>query len=210
MDGSLWLEIVGYLGSALIAISMMMRSVLRLRLLNLAGAVVLTIYALLIQAWPIVALDGLITVVNSYQIWRLLQERRRHSEFDVLEVDTTSRYLRKFVSQYRDDIRTFQPHFAGTHVAERAFLILKDALVAGVVLVRASGEDRRTGVVELDYILPWHRDLQPARYLYEERQLLHQIGFDEVVSRPGSDKHRRYLERIGYEPDGDWYRRMLA
>lgn len=204
------LEIVGYVGSALIAISMMMRSVLRLRLLNLAGAIVLTVYAILIQAWPIVALDGFITVVNSYEIWRLLKERRQHSEFDVLEVETSSRYLRKFVSQYREDIRRFQPEFPGAHVAERAFLILKDALVAGVVLVRGTTDDRRVGVVELDYILPWHRDLQPARYLYEQRRLLHQIGFDEVVARPGTDKHRQYLERVGYERDGEWYRREVS
>lgn len=210
MDARFVLELVGYVGSALIAISMMMRSVLRLRLFNLAGAVVLTVYALLIGAWPIVVLDGLITIVNSVQIWRLMRERKARSEFHILEVDIDSRYLRQFVIQYRDDIKRFQPHFEGVVNTGRAFLVLKDALVAGVVLVRPSDDDPCVGVVELDYILPWHRDLRPARYVYEETGLLHWVGFERVVTRPGTEKHREYLESIGYRPDGDLYTRELT
>ncbi len=210
MDASLVLQIVGYIGSALIAISMMMRSVLRLRLFNLAGAIILTVYALLIAAWPIVVLDGLITIVNSVQIWRLLRERKAHSEFDILEVDIDSRYLRQFVIQYRDDIKAFQPHFEGVVNTARAFFILKDALVAGVVLVRPTAEDPCVGYVELDYILPWHRDLQPARYVYEDTGLLHWVGFEKVVTRAGSRKHREYLDRVGYRPAGDLYELELS
>ena len=210
MDASLVLELVGYVGSALIAISMMMRSVLRLRWFNLAGAVILTVYALLIGAWPIVVLDGLITIVNSVQIWRLLRERKAKSEFDILEVDIDSRYLRQFAIQYRDDIKRFQPNFEGVINTGRAFFILKDALVAGVVLVRPDPEDPCIGIVDLDYILPWHRDLQPARYVYEETGLLHWVGFEKVVTRPGSDKHREYLERVGYRPVGGVYELELS
>lgn len=204
MSTELILELVGYAGSALIAISMMMRSVLRLRVFNLAGAVVLTIYALLIGAWPIVVLDGIITVVNTVQIARLLRERRERSEFDILEVDVDSSYLRRFVITYSDDIKRFQPYFEGI-ISGRAFLVLKDALVAGVVLVRPSDDDPCVGIVDLDYILPWHRDLQPARYVYEQTGLLHWVGFEKVVTRPGTDKHREYLRRVGYRPDGELY-----
>jgi len=210
VNAPLLLEVVGYVGSALIAVSMMMRSVLRLRVFNLAGAIILTVYASIIGAWPIVVLDGLITIVNTVQIARLLRERRTRSEFDILEVDIDSHYLRRFVIQYRDDIRRFQPAFGGIVNTARAFFILKDALVAGVVLVRPSEDDPCEGIVDLDYILPWHRDLQPARYVYEETGLLHWVGFERVVTRPGSDKHRDYLTRVGYRPRGDDYVKELS
>ncbi len=51
MEHRLILELLGYAASALIAVSMMMSSILRLRLLNLAGAIGFAIYGLCIGAY---------------------------------------------------------------------------------------------------------------------------------------------------------------
>jgi len=56
MDRPLLLELVGYAASALIAISLMMSSILRLRLINLAGAAAFATYGLLIRAYPVAVL----------------------------------------------------------------------------------------------------------------------------------------------------------
>jgi hypothetical protein len=59
-------EIIGYVSSILIAISLMMSSILRLRIINLIGAVLFTIYGLGIRAYPVAAVNFLIVLIDLY------------------------------------------------------------------------------------------------------------------------------------------------
>lgn len=63
-----WLEIFGYLGSALVAYSFSCKNILHLRIFNILGASIITIYALIIEAYPVMVLDGLIVLINIYHI----------------------------------------------------------------------------------------------------------------------------------------------
>jgi hypothetical protein len=65
------LEMVGYLGTALVLLSMMMTSVTRLRWLNLAGSVFSMIYAFACATWPVFVLNLCLAIINSVQLARL-------------------------------------------------------------------------------------------------------------------------------------------
>ena len=58
------LEMLGYSGTALIVISMMMSSVTKLRIVNMSGSVITTIYAAICGTWPIVLLNVSLFVIN--------------------------------------------------------------------------------------------------------------------------------------------------
>jgi len=60
------IELIGYLGSVLVAISLMMRSLLRLRVINLIGALFFTTYGALLGAYPVAVLNGLIVCIDLY------------------------------------------------------------------------------------------------------------------------------------------------
>ena len=62
------LEVFGYIGTALVIISMMMKSINKLRLFNISGAIISAIYSAIIQAWPVVLLNVALTVINTYQL----------------------------------------------------------------------------------------------------------------------------------------------
>lgn len=60
---NIYSELLGYLGSALVLLSMMMNSMEKLRILNLSGSVISMIYAALSRAWPVVLLNvGMIAI----------------------------------------------------------------------------------------------------------------------------------------------------
>lgn len=65
------LETVGYLGTALVLLSMMMTSVTRLRWLNLGGSVFSMIYAFACATWPVFVLNLCLAIINSVQLIRL-------------------------------------------------------------------------------------------------------------------------------------------
>lgn len=68
MSPEILLEIFGYVGTALIVISMMMSSVKKLRILNMSGSVISVIYSALSDAWPIVVLNISLILINAFHL----------------------------------------------------------------------------------------------------------------------------------------------
>ena len=64
----IFIEALGYIGTFLIIISMMMTSISKLRIINICGAVFSTVYAALSIAYPIVVLNLVIIGVNVYKL----------------------------------------------------------------------------------------------------------------------------------------------
>ena len=62
------LEIFGYIGTALIILSMSMKSMNKLRVLNIAGSIISVIYSLIISAWPTVILNVCLASINIYHL----------------------------------------------------------------------------------------------------------------------------------------------
>lgn len=189
-------EIIGYVASVLIAISLMMRSILKLRVINLIGSVVFTIYGLVIHAYPVAAVNFFIVLINLYYLYQIFSTREY---FRLVVVRPDSEYLREFLQFYGDDIRRFQPGQADRPGADQLiFFILRDMVPAGLV----TGEMREPGSLDirLDYAIPGYRDLKTARFVFRDNaQALKARGIDRVYSEPGTADHNRYLERMGFE-----------
>lgn len=64
-------EIFGYTGTALILLSMMMTSVVKLRIINMSGSLISMIYAIICNTWPVVLLNLGLLIINSVQLARL-------------------------------------------------------------------------------------------------------------------------------------------
>ena len=63
-------EILGYIASVLIAISITMESVIKLRVINFIGAVLLGTYGIFIGSMPIILVNYFIAVTNVYYLWK--------------------------------------------------------------------------------------------------------------------------------------------
>lgn len=112
MYSDLALQILGYVASALIAISLMMRSIVRLRWINLVGSVCFTIYGVLIEAYPVAAVNLAIVFINVYF---LVKMRRSKEAFAVLEMGPESAYLQEFLKFQAADIQRFQHPASPSH-----------------------------------------------------------------------------------------------
>ncbi len=73
---NIYLEVFGYIGTALVILSMMMTSMLRLRIINISGGVISLIYAILRNTWPVVVLNACVVTINVYQTIRLLRQKQ--------------------------------------------------------------------------------------------------------------------------------------
>ena len=204
-------EIVGYVASLLVVVSLAMTSVVRLRTISLAGSVTFVAYGLLIGSPPIVVTNGAIAVIN---VWFLSRElaggSARGVDLGATVIRPDSPYLHDFVRYHLADIHRFQPDFTAptTEPADDAFALLltRDGLPAGLVLGRRHGPLLD---VDLDYVMAAYRDSRLGRWLYGAgADVLRTEGIESVRATALTDTHRRYLLRSGFRPEPDGTHRL--
>jgi hypothetical protein len=199
-------ELIGYLASGLIVLSLLMASVLKLRVINLVGAAVFTAYGVLIGSVPVVVANGAIVLIDLYYLAVMMRDSSHDAYFEIVEVDPRSELLRRFVEHFRRDIAISQPSFTGVRDDHLAFMVLRDAIPVGVVLARPEGEDCH---LDLDYVVHAHRDFTPGTVLFGESGVFQARGLTSVTTAGQTDLHRHYLKRMGFDHEGDVWRRAV-
>ena len=204
-----WIEILGYAASILVAISLTMKSLARLRALNLMGALLFVAYGAWVKAYPVLAVNGFIVVVNV--VYLLKMQPGRSEAFELMAIRRADNsYLRRFLEFHAEDIHTFFPEFDLDAVNDpQVAFILRDVSPVGIVICN---RERDTLRVYLDYVIPSHRDFRCAEYFYHSwSEVLDGDGVRRFVTHSEIHKHQAYLKRAGFAPDPDlgpgWYAR---
>jgi GNAT superfamily N-acetyltransferase len=192
------IQLLGYAASILIATSLLMRSIVRLRVINFAGAALFSTYGFLIGAYPVGILNLMTAGINVVQLVRL---RRSREIFRVIEIKPDSTYLEYFFQFLADDIRKFFPRFRhDPSQYDLVLLVLRDLVPAGVFIARVEGE---RAIVLLDYVVPQYRDLKVGRYLFlDQTEEFRRRGIHEITTDADTEAHADYLRRIGFEGSG--------
>ncbi|MEA3391585.1 MAG: hypothetical protein U9Q91_01255 [Candidatus Marinimicrobia bacterium] len=198
---SMILEIFGYVASIIIAISLTMKNIHRLRWWNLFGAIAFSTYGGLIGAWPVFAVNGFIAIVD---ICYLIAMSRHKEYFDLLEIDiNNSIFTQRFLHFYKDDIEKFFPSFSYNPETDyKAYFCLRDCRPVGLVLFSTISDKEL--LVELDYTIPEYRDMKTGRYFYHEG--LKRVGISDnkqLVIKDPNEAHRKYLNAVGFKRTGD-------
>ena len=207
MDLSIY-EIIGYLASGIIAVSMTMSSIVRFRWINLVGASTFAIYGVLIGALPVALLNGFILVVDIYYLLRIYGKKEL---FETIEIRKDNRYLIRFLEFHDKEIQKFFPGF--TYKPEMntiSFFVLRNTNIAGIFL--AHPEKDGDLMVGLDYVVPEYRDYKNGKFIYSS---LHdefiKSGFRKIVSPGLTTKHANYLKRLGFlRTSDDLYEKSLV
>lgn len=193
------LELVGYTASVLIAISLMMSSIVRLRVINLIGALGFSLYGLLINAYPVAILNGSIALVNIYHLVRMA---RTKEYFQLLQLKPDSVYLPYFLQFHAEEIRRilpdFQYHPSANHLA---LFILRDCNPAGVFIA----EQKPDGVLRvlLDFTIPNFRDLKMGKFLFvDQAAFFRDRGIREIIISPRTKEFGAYLLKVGFVRTG--------
>ncbi|OGS12355.1 MAG: hypothetical protein A2234_07790 [Elusimicrobia bacterium RIFOXYA2_FULL_58_8] len=191
-------ELIGYAASALVAVSLLTSNVLRLRVLNLAGAVVFVVYAAITGAWPVLTVN---LFVASIDLWHIIVLNSKKDVFKLMRVETANPLLANFLAYHARGIWQFFPDFDLAKLPDpRCIFILRNLLPVGLFVYT---EQRPDISIHLDYVAEDYRDLKSARYLFNRPQNTETFeGFSGFTALSGSAKHTSYLRRMGFEEDG--------
>ena len=195
-------EMIGYLGSVLVVVSMLMSSVVKLRVINTIGSGIFAAYALMIHSYPTALMNACLVGINLYNLARLNQKDRA---YDLTQAAAGDGLLEYLLNHYREDILTYFPGFTGAEEADRAYVVFCGGDPAGLLL----GTDGAQGTlhVKLDYSTPTYRDCSIGASLYAKlpSKGVHTLVFEGEESKA----HAAYLTKMGFARENGAYVKYL-
>ena len=193
-----WLDLFGYAASLVILVSLMMSSIVKLRWINLVGAIMFSTFGFLIGSIPTGGLNAGIAVIDIYYLIVLYRERDRVT---IVRTEPASELFQYFWSVNADEIhRIFGDVAIGPECD--VFFLLRNNNTAGILV----GEriDPQTFFIAVDYVTPRYRDFRIGQYVIAEANIHRRLpGVKRLVTEAGTEEHRSYLRRVGFEPSSE-------
>ena len=198
MTSDMIIEAVGYLGSALVVISMLMTSVKKLRIVNSIGSVIFAGYALVIHSYPTALMNFFLVGINVYNLVKLIKASKC---YNVIECYKDESIVQLYLSSNLDDIKKFFPNFelGGGHLL--AFLVCTGSTPVGIMIGKMENDSRIR--IQLDYTIPAYRDFSVGSFLFNYLGEKWQIK--EVVFYETTNNHEDYLLKMGFEKKDNGY-----
>lgn len=206
MNNQMIIEIVGYVGSALVLVSFLMTSVFKLRIVNTVGSFIFMVYALIIHSYPTAIMNFCLVLINLRFLWKM-----RHSgkEYELVKVDEKDLYLQYFLKRQEDDIKAC---FPGIHVepnmdlnkVDKVYMVTCKGAPAGVALGKEEGHDSME--LLLDYSVPEYRDFSLGTFLMGK---LKEEGIKKLTYRGPVEHHMTYLNKMGFSKGENCYEKTL-
>lgn len=202
MNTSAIIEMAGYLGSVLVVVSMLMSSVIKLRIINTTGSTVSAIYALIIHSYPLALMNICLVIINIYNLAKLL---KTENHYNLVQAKTNDTFLEYFLNYYKNDIQKFFPEKnINISLADTVYIIYCDADPAGILLGKA-GKDNAIDIF-IDYTTPAYRDCSVGKFLYSR---LPEKGINKLVYSGEPGRHGPYLQKMGFTAENGAYVKYL-
>ena len=132
MDIAMLIEIFGYIGSALVVVSMLMSSIIKLRVINTVGSIISGIYAVIVGAVPLALMNSCLIAINVYNLFKLLKTKQ---VYDLVDGDVDDAFVTYFLNHYAEDIKVYFPGFRKQDIyGKKAYIVCCDGNPAGVLV----------------------------------------------------------------------------
>lgn len=191
----LYIEILGYIGTILVILSMMMTSMGKLRIINICGNMATLIYSLCHGAWAVAVMNSCIVVIN---VIHIVISCRRARECFYYRVNSNEVAVSVFFSAHERDIGKYSPALRTlVYSGEDVNMIYLSGEAIGIVVTR---QEEATLRILGEYIIPEKRNTETGKALLK---ILKQQGNTKLNADVGSKAHDKYLLKLGFKKRGE-------
>lgn len=189
-------EVLSFVASIVTAVSLSVKSLYKMRWLNMFGCIGFTIYGALIQAWPLAIVNAYIAIIDAFGIVRLKNSDKSTFYFGTIG-DIGETYFFEFYKFYEDDIRSFFPEvkYSDLEMCD-TYVLFRDMIPVGIFSIKKDGSK---GQVIMDYVVPKYRDGQFGAVMYVKKAyVFRDQGITEFVATTNHSSHAAYLKSLGF------------
>ncbi|MEO5501892.1 MAG: hypothetical protein ABIR31_10670 [Ginsengibacter sp.] len=158
------IEIIGYVASVLLAISLIVNNDLKFRWINAGGCLFFIIYGIFINAFPIIITNAFLLAINIFYLFKIYNS---HEDFELIEFQGSERLVKKFLSFYSKDIHEYFPEFKHEIKEEQInFVVLRDLVIANIFIAQL--QQNGTAIIRLNYTVPKYRDYKVGTFIFKK------------------------------------------
>ena len=204
MSIAMLIEIFGYIGCIFVIVSMLMTSVVKLRVINTVGSSISAVYAMIGHSYPLALVNVSLVVINIYNLSKLMKAEN-NNRYDLVYTKMEDSFLNYFLKYYKTDIcKYFSEKSLNPLISEVAYTIFCKGVPAGIFLGKK--EDDGVLSVNIDYATPVYRDCSVGRFLYTR---LKEEGFKKLIYSEVHEAHKSYLVKMGFREENGVYVKEL-
>lgn len=196
-----FIQVLGYAASFIIFISLTMKSIVKLRILNAVGCVVFVIFALKTNSLPAVVMNIGIVLIDIYYLYAIV---RTKDTFEIVEVHKDNDIVRYFFEKNKEEMTALFGEDALSSGDSAAFFFRNND-IAGLLAysIQGTGTERRA-LITADFVVPKYRDLAIGRrFFVEDVSFWKERGCSSLASKNASNVHVSYLKRLGFVFDSE-------
>jgi hypothetical protein len=193
-------DIIGYVGSLLVVISMLMTSVMKLRIINTAGSILAVIYAIAIHAYPTLVMNLALIIINVINMRKL---SNNSPEYRMVKAPGNDAILGDLVARYLDDIKKYFPGYRDLTAEDTAFIVFNSDVPVGITVGTINNN---CFDIMIDYTVPAYRDCSVGKFIFSH---LKSFGLTKAQMSNPSNEHLSYLNKVGFSTDGNKFIKML-
>jgi len=198
MNNQLVWEIIGYAGSALVLVSLLMTSIVKLRIINAVGCIIFSIYALVIHSIPTAVMNIALVCIDVFFLAKMLSAK---ANFTFVRTTADDPIVQHFCQQFSDDIILYYDT-TDISAADQVLVIFDNETIAGV-LAGVSEGDRLNLIIE--YTTKQYRDCKVGPFVYGKLA----DSYKKLVYAGSNEKHIAYCKKVGYlEENGEYVKTL--
>lgn len=195
------LQILGYAASIVIFISLTMKSLVKLRIINAVGSLLFVVFALKTNSLPTVALNAGLVIINMYYFFRMMRSK---DEFDILEIEKSNEIFTRFCKKHGQELDALFGAAAFDKCTKVAVYFRNDDVAGVVGYARAFDGKQHTAVLPVDFVVAKYRDFAIARHFFiDDLDFWRNQGIDCLQIDSPASARIPYLKRIGFAPAGN-------
>jgi hypothetical protein len=205
MDNKMIIEAIGYTGSALVLISFLMVSVVKLRIVNTIGSIIFTIYAFIIHSYPTAIMNLCLVMINIYYLVKMGNTSKETKVYDLVKVSIDDSMLKYIIEREKESILKCFPGLSmDFNDATLSYLICHDGTPAGIFIGKEASENNVD--ILLDYSLPEYRDFSIGKFLFSK---LPDEGVRTLTYKGPDEYHKDYLSKYEFIKEDGVYKKTL-
>ena len=158
----IFIPLIGYAASILLAISLLVTNDLKFRWLNTGGCLCFIVYGIFIHAFPIILTNSILFLINLFYLINIYNAKE---DFELIEFKGGEKLVYKFLSFYKEDITKYFPAYVHDENENNLkFVVLRDLVIANIFVARL--DNNGSAFVELNYTVPKYRDYKVGEFIF--------------------------------------------
>ena len=188
-----YIDLLGYVASFIILVSLTMKSIVKLRWINAAGSLLFVAFAVLTRSWPTVVMNVGIIAIDMLFVMSL---SRKAGDYRLVKAERGSAWLEFFYETNRVEIDGIFGPDAFADAKSFSYFVCNGEIAGLFAWKEISPTECQ---ILIDFVAPRFRDTKIGRYFFDKHiSAFREKGYARFLYKDVGPKHWKYLEKIGF------------